>query len=94
MEGKLSHTHSLGDAHVISPYPSVLLFWLVPLGVQRLRKAPFPLLKISWALEGVFILGVDPYEEIQYPVPLLTTEDMFNTVCVFSDDNFALQILM
>lgn len=84
----------MGDAHDISPYPSVLLSWLVPLGVQKLRKAAFPLLKISWALEGVSVLSMDPCEEIRYPVPLLTVEDMFNTACVFSDDNFALQIFM
>lgn len=36
---------------------------------------------------------MDLCEEIQYPVPLLTTEDMFDTAYVFLDYNFALQNL-
>lgn len=83
----------MDDARIISLYPSMLLSWLVPLGAQRLRKAPFPFLKISWALEEISILSVDPCEEIDL-VPLLTAEDMFNMVCVFSGDNFAQQIFM
>lgn len=71
----------------------MLLSWLVPLGAQRLRKAPFLFLKISWALEEISILSVDLCEEVRL-VPLLTAEDMFNMVCVFSGDNFAQQIFM
>lgn len=46
------------------------------------------------ALERVFILSVDPCEEIRDPLPPLTTEDVFNMAHIFSDDSSALQVLM
>lgn len=62
---------------------------IIPAGSSRsaeVEEGTFSLCRES-------VLSVDLREEIQYPVPLLTAEDVFDTVYVFLDYNFALQNL-
>lgn len=62
---------------------------IIPAGSSRSAEVEEGTFSLCWAS----VLSVDLCEEIQYPVPLLTTEDMFDTADVFLDYNFTLQNL-
>lgn len=60
---------------------------IIPAGSSRSAEVEEGTFSLCWES----LLSVEICEEIQYPVPLLTTEDMFDTAYVFLDYNFTLQ---
>lgn len=62
---------------------------IIPAGSSRSAEVQEGTFSLCWES----ILSVDLCEEIQYPVPLLTIEDMFDTGYVFLDYHFSLQNL-